>query len=75
MDYDGKNFNMDINDDLYTKKYKQMISSYEDDFPERNDLFYFFTHFTISDKERIGLWKVRIGNALKIDSCTFEVLK
>lgn len=74
-DFNGHNFDMTINDELYRQKYKQFLLNNNDDFPDRDNLFSFFRFYTISDEERKQLWKVRIGNSLRIDREVFENLK
>lgn len=75
MDYDGKYFDLPENDALFISKYKQHIVNCDEDFPERESLFSFFSKYTISDKERKQMWKIRIGNSLRIDRELFETLK
>ena len=75
LDYDLKNFDLPINDDLYIAKYKHMVNNNSEDYEDREALFSFFQNNTISDKERRQLWKIRIGNQMRIDKDLFEVLK
>lgn len=74
-DFNGHNFDLAINDELYRQKYKQLLINSSDEFPDRDHLFSFFRFYTISDEERKQLWKVRIGNTLRIDREVFENLK
>ena len=75
IDYDGSNYDMKTNDQLYRTKFKHIITNSDEDFPERESLFSFFQKYTISDEERKTLWKTRIGNSLRIDRELFESLK
>lgn len=72
---DSSNFDMKINDELFRSKYSHMINTSEEDFPERASLFDFFKKFTVSDNERKRIWRVRIGNSLRITRELYASLK
>lgn len=74
LENDAKIFDMPMNDELYKAKYKAIIVNSDEDFLDREDLFSFFRYYTISDKERIQLWRTRIGNTLGITRSLFENL-
>lgn len=75
LQLEEKTFDLKVNDSLYKLKYKKHIVNSSDSFHGRDDLFNFFRNYTISDAERKHLWKVRIGNSLKIDMRLFKSLK
>lgn len=75
LEYDGNNFDMKIKDDEFVTKIKPLINSSEDDYEGRMQIFSFFTKYTISDAQRKDLWRIRIGNTLRIDRNLFELLK
>lgn len=71
---DSKVFDLPINDKLYKSKYKHLVIDNNESFPERETLFYFFRHYTISDEERKQLWRIRIGNSLGITRELYDSL-
>lgn len=72
---DSSNFDMKVNDELFRAKYKQMLYTCEEDFPERASLFEFFRKYTVSDNERKEIWRIRIGNSLRITREQYVSLK
>lgn len=69
-----KVFDLPVNDKLYRSKYKHIVKDTRENYYERETLFNFFRHYTISDEERKQLWKIRIGNHLGITRELYEAL-
>lgn len=71
----SETFDMQVNDEIFNKKFKSRLSVGGPDTKEREELIGFFMFNTISDEARKQIWKTKISNNLGISSDLFETLK